>query len=94
MFTQAIENMKKFDLSQANAAVDSGLDTAEKYVKQGLEYVKNSDVRKNLENVYATSFEYTREMIGAGRKLGTIIAENTEANLKSFEQSLKTFAAK
>lgn len=94
MFAQVIENMKKFDLSQVNAAIDSGIDAAEKYTKQGLEYVKNSDVRKNLENVYATSFEYTREMIGAGRKLGAIVAENTEANLKSFEQSLKTFATK
>ena len=91
MFTQAIENMKKFDLAQVNAAVDAGLDTAEKYTKQGLEYVKNSDVRKNLENVYATSFEYTRELIGAGRKLGTMFAKNTEDNLKSFEQSVKSY---
>ena len=94
MFTQAIENMKKFDLAQVNAAVDSGLDAAEKYVKQGLEYVKNSDVRKNLETVYTTSFEYTREMIGAGRKLGAMVAENTEANLKSFDESFKKFATK
>lgn len=94
MFAQVIENMKKFDLSQVNGYVDSGLDAAEKYAKQGLEYVKNSDVRKNLETVYASSFAYTREMIGASRKLGAIVAENTEANLKSLDQQVKAFATK
>ncbi len=94
MFTQVIENMKKFDLEQVNGFVDSGIDAAEKYTKQGLDYVKNVDVRKNLETVYASSFAYTREMIGAGRKLGAMVAENTEANLKSFGESFKKFATK
>lgn len=94
MFAQVIENMKKFDLEQVNGFVDSGLDTAEKYTKQGLDYVKNVEVRKNLENVYASSFAYTREMIGAGRQLGAMFAENTKANLKSFDESFKKFATK
>lgn len=94
MFAQVIENMKKFDLSQVTGYVDSGLDAAEKHTKQGLEQVKNSVVRENLENAYASSFAFTRELIGAGRKLGAMFAENTEANLKSFDESFKKFVAK
>ena len=94
MFAQVIENMKKFDLSQVNGYVDSGLDAAEKYTKQGLEYVKSSAVRENLETAYASSFAFTREMISAGHKLGTMFAENTKANLKNFDESFKKFSAK
>lgn len=94
MFNQVMENMKKFDLSQVNGYVDSGLDAAEKYTKQGLEYVKHSAVRENLETAYASSFAFTRELIGAGRKLNSMIAENTKANLKSFDESFKKFATK
>lgn len=94
MFTKVMENMKKFDLEQVNGYVDSGIDAAEKYTKQGLEYVKNTNVRQGLETAYASSFAYTRELIGAGRKLGTMFTQNTEANLKSFGESFKKFTSK